>query len=115
MAIHRRARQAGRKVVAHVRGAGRALQRRRKDRGDARDPEASAIDQRLSALASAIHAGQHYECAWRIFCYGHLKGMSDEEAVKALAAWCKRQGLEMSFATRRIRHVDVVCLVISAK
>jgi hypothetical protein len=36
-----------------------------------------------------------------------LKGLSDEAAVKALAAWCKRQRLEMSFETRRVRHVDV--------
>jgi hypothetical protein len=115
MAIHRRARQAGRKIVAHVRGAGRALQRRPKDRGDVGDPQASALDERLSALAAHIDAGRYYESPWQLFCYGHLKGLSDEEAVKALAAWCKRQGLEMSFVTRRVGSVHVVCLVLKLK
>jgi hypothetical protein len=30
------------------------------------------------------------------------KGVSDEYAVQTLAAWCKRQGFEMSFVTRQI-------------
>ena len=82
---------------------------------DAGNPAAVALDERLHALAAAIHAGQYFESPWQLFCYGQFKGLSDEEAVPALAAWCKRQGLEMSFVTRRVRHVDVVCVVLKVK
>jgi hypothetical protein len=60
-------------------------------------------------------ADNQFESPWQLFCYGQLKGLSDEEAVPALAAWCKRLGLEMSFVTRRVRHVDVLCVVLKVK
>jgi hypothetical protein len=35
--------------------------------------------------------------------------------MPALAAWCKHQGFEMSFVTRRIGRLDVVCVVLKVK
>lgn len=101
--------------MAHVRRAGRAIQRRRKDRGDAGDSEAGAIDQRLSALAAHVNAGHFFESPWQLVRFGHLQGISDEDAVQTLAAWCQRQGFEMSFVTRQVGSVHVVCVMIKVK
>jgi hypothetical protein len=81
----------------------------------ARDPEAIVFDERLHALAAHIKAGSFFECPWQLFCYGQLKGLSDEEAVKTLAAWCKRQGFEMSFMTRQVGSVHAVYVVLKVK
>jgi hypothetical protein len=78
---------------------------------DAGDPEATGIDQRLSALAAHDNAGHHFESPWQLVRFGQLQGVSDDEAVPTLAAWCKRQGFEMSFVTRQVGSVHVVCLV----
>jgi hypothetical protein len=56
MAVHKRIRQAGRTLLAHVRERGHALQRRRSGRGHARGPAKHGIDERLAAPAE--HARQ---------------------------------------------------------
>jgi hypothetical protein len=112
MAVHKRVQQAGRKLLAHVGGAGRKLQRRRKNRRDAGDPDASGLDERLSALAAHIAAGNYFESPWQLFCYRQLKGLSDEQAVKALAAWCTRQAIEMRFQESKVRGLEVMMLVL---
>lgn len=76
---------------------------------------AGALDERLHALATYIKAGNFFESPWQLVRFGQVKGISDEEAGQTLAAWCKRQGLEMSFVIRRVRHVDVVCVVLKVK
>jgi hypothetical protein len=99
--------------VAHVRRGRRALQRPRARPGDDGAQKARALDERLSALASYIRVGNYYESAWQLFCYGQLKGLSDEEAVKALAGWCRRHGLEMRFEECKVRAVGVVFVVLT--
>jgi hypothetical protein len=112
MAIHRRVRQAGRKVVAHVRRAGRALQGRRKDRGNAGDPKARALDERLHALAAYIRANRYYESPWQLFCYGQFKGLSDEDAMLELAAWARRERIAVKVEVRIVRQAEVVYLIL---
>jgi hypothetical protein len=115
MAVHKRLRKTGRKLLAHVRRGRQALQRRGKGRGDAGDPHSLWLDESLSDLAGYVSAGNHFESPWQLFRFGQLKGISDEEAVPAVAAWCKRQGLQMSFVERRVRHVGVLFLVLKVK
>jgi hypothetical protein len=112
MPIHRRFRKAARDTVAHVRRAGRAIQKRRKNRGDARDQEARAIDERLSALADFIRASRYYESAWRLFCYGHFKGLTDEEATLELAQWARRQRITIKLEVRKVRQLDVLFVIL---
>jgi hypothetical protein len=112
MAIQKRVRQAGRTFIAHVHRAGGALQRGHARRAGSKAQLARALDERLRTLAAAILAGRYYECAWQTFCFGYLKGLTDEEAVEALAAWCQRHGLAMRFRDRRVRGVGVVLLVL---
>ena len=38
--------------------------------------------------------------------------MEDEQAVRALAGWCKRQSIAMSFAVAKVRDVEVVMLIL---
>ena len=115
MTIHKPVRQAGRKLIAHVRRAAGALQGRRANREGSAAQSARALDERLHALGAAVFAGQYYECAWQTFCLGYLKGLTDEEAVEALAAWCQRHGIAMRFRDRRVRGVGVVVLVLLLK
>ena len=104
MAVHgnRRGklRQAGRKLLAHVRRGRQAIQRRRAGAVDPRDSEVSRLDERLQPLAEHVRAGRFFESPWQLVRFGNLQGISDEEAVPTLGAWCKRQGFEMSFVTR---------------
>lgn len=116
MAIHRRKRKAACDVLAHDRGHGprvRArLQGRRKGRRHAGDPEDSRVDERFSALATYLCAGNLYECAWLPFRLGHFKGMNDEEAALALAVWARRNHFHIMFEVRRVRDDDVLFLLI---
>jgi hypothetical protein len=100
MAVHKRVRQAGRKLVAHVRRAGQAIKRRRAGTVDAGDPEVSRLDERLQPLAKHVREGRFFESPWQLIRFRSLEGISDEDAVRTIAAWCKRQGFEMSFVTR---------------
>jgi len=80
-----------------------------------READAARLDERLSALAQWFHAGNYYEGSWQFFRFGQLKGMDDREAVKALAAWCKRQCIEMRFSEAKVRDVDVVMLELKSR
>jgi hypothetical protein len=119
MAVHgnRRGklRQAGRKLLAHVRRGRQAIQRRRTSAGDARDSEVSRLDERLQPLAKHVREGRFFESPWQLVRFRNLQGISDEDAVQTLAAWCKRQGFEMSFVSRQIGSVHIVCLVLKVK
>jgi hypothetical protein len=84
MAVHKRIRKAGGKLLAHVRGAGRTLQRRREGGRLARDQARDRLDERLAAIAAEVLAGKYYECAWELMRFGHFPGMSHEEAAGAL-------------------------------
>ena len=112
MAVHRnrraKLRQAGRKLLAHVRRGRKAIQRRRASAVDAGDPEISRLDERLQPLAEHVREGRFFESPWQLIRFGNLQGVSDEDAVQTLAAWCKRQGFEMSFVTRQVGSVHVV-------
>jgi hypothetical protein len=66
-------------------------------------------------LAKHVKAGKFFECPWQLVRFGNLQGISDEAAVPTLAAWCKRQGFEMSFVTRRVGRLNVVCVVLKLK
>lgn len=112
MAVHKRVRKAGRKLLAHVRRGRQALQGRRASTGDDGDAEALALDQRLHALATAIRAGQYYEGPWQTFCFGQFKGLDDEQALKQLAAWARRHQITIGFEERKARGVDVLYLVL---
>jgi hypothetical protein len=104
MAVYKRIRQAGRKLLAHDRGHGprvRArLQGRDKGRRHARDQETAGIDERLAALGTYIRAGNLYECAWQLLKHGHFKGMEDKAAALALAAWARKQNFNIMFEVR---------------
>ena len=119
MAVHRnrraKLRQAGRKLLAHVRRGRKAVQRRRAGAVDAGDPEISRLDERLPPLAEHVRSGRYFESPWQLIRFRSLEGVSDEEAVQTLAAWCKGQGFEMSFVTRQVGSVHTVCLVLKVK
>jgi hypothetical protein len=69
-------------------------------------------DERLQPLEKHVREGRFFESPWQLVRFGNLQGISDEDAVPTLAAWCKRQGFEMSFVTRQVGSVRVVCLVL---
>jgi hypothetical protein len=111
MAIHRRVRKVARTAVAHARRAGRALPSRRAPaRNDG--PKAIATDQRLHALAEYVRTSRHYEGTWQIFRFGQFKGLTDEEATLALAAWARRQRIKVGFEVRKVRHIDILFVVL---
>jgi hypothetical protein len=72
------------------------------------DPEAAGLDERLQPLAAYVLAGQLYETPWRLLVYGHFKGMEDEAAALALAAWARRNQFNVMFELRRVREHDVL-------
>jgi hypothetical protein len=72
-----------------------------------RRPAPSTSD--LSALAAHTTSGNFFESPWQFVRFGQLQRVSDEDAVRTLAAWCKRQAFEMSFVTRRAGSVHTVC------
>lgn len=115
MAVHKRVRKAGRKLLAHVGRVRRKLQGRRKGAGDDGATQASALNERLSALAAYVLKGEHYECNWELFRFGHLKGMDDEEAIRALGAWANANAIFVRFEVRKVRNVEVVTLLLSAR
>jgi hypothetical protein len=112
MAVHRRVRKVARAAVAHARRGGRALPSRRAPARNDRDPKAIAIDERLHALTEYVRASRHYEGTWQIFRFGQFKGLTDEEATLALAAWARRQRIEVGFEVRKVRHIDVLFVVL---
>jgi hypothetical protein len=75
----------------------------------------SRVDERLQPLAKHVREGRFFESPWQLVRFGNLQGVSDEEAVQTLAAWCKRQSFEMSFVMRQVGSVHVVCLVLKVK
>lgn len=64
------------------------------------------IDERLQPLGRAHPRRPPFRKPLATGPVRELQGVSDEEAVPTLAAWCKRQVLEMSFVTRRVRNAD---------
>jgi hypothetical protein len=60
----------------------------------------SRVDERLQPLAKHVREGRFFESPWQLIRFRSLEGISDEDAVRTIAAWCKRQGFEMSFVTR---------------
>jgi hypothetical protein len=118
MAIHRRVRKAARDTVAHVRRHGQAvrarLQGRRKGRRLARSAETSGLNERLSPLAAHIRSGQYYEASWQLFRFGQFKGLSDEEATLALAAWARKQRISVQFDVRRVGSIEVLFVILSS-
>jgi hypothetical protein len=117
--VHKRTRKAGRNLLAHDRRNGQAvrsrLQGRDKGRRHARDQETAGIDERFSALATYIRAGNLFECAWKPPKYGHFKGVEDKAAALALAAWARKQNFNIMFELRRVRNLDVLYVLLKAR
>lgn len=97
MAIHKRIRQAGRKLLANVRKHGRGvrarLSRRPKDRKHARNPAIPGLDKQLSAVAAEVLAGRYVETPLELIRVVHLVGCSDEDVFRALGELCTQHGL----------------------
>ena len=106
MAVHKRIRQAGRKLVAHVRAGRRALQGRRKDRRHGRDSDADRINQRLSEIAAEVRAGNVYSVPWELFRFVALRQAPHEQAAVMLAAWCASEGLTRRLGVRTVAIGD---------
>src|SRR5918994_601178 len=115
MAIHRRVRQAPTLDMAHDRRAGKALQRRHARRRLPRGSEEPGLDVRLEPLAAHVLAGNHYECAWELFRFGHFKGLTEEHAAAALAAWAQPHGIEIRFDVRMVRWLEVIFVLLTAR
>jgi hypothetical protein len=104
MAIHRRLRKAARVSLQAVRRGREALAGRRARRRLARDPEAARLDERFSALAAYIRAGEvvlswhgkekgpddrfkrlpgpsRYALRTKVYCQGKLSLHASEQAV----------------------------------
>src|SRR5688572_31984103 len=117
MAIHKRVRQAGRKLVAHVRERRRALQGRRKDRKHTRDSDADRIDRRLSEIAAEVRAGKLYQVPWELFRFVALRQAPHKQAAVMLATWCASSGLTPRLEARTVALGDfqrqVLCLVLA--
>ena len=105
MAIHKRVRQAGRKLLAHVRGHGQAVRarisRRRKDPKHARNPALPGLDKQLSAVAAEVLAGRYVETPLELIRVIHLVGCSDEELFHALGELCPQHGLAFTVHEHR--------------
>ena len=118
MALHKRVRQAGRKLVVHVREGRRALQRRREDRKHARDSDADRIDRRLSEIAAEVRAGNVYSVPWELFRFIALREAPQKQAAVMLAAWCANSGLTPRLEVRTVAIGDfegrVIYLLLSA-
>jgi hypothetical protein len=70
----------------------------------------------ISATHRVHHlAGNLYECPWKAFRLGHFKGMDDEGAALALAAWARRDQIHIMFEVRRVREHDVVYVLMRDK
>lgn len=107
MALRRRIQKAGRKLLAHVKGASRALKRRGKNRGLARDAPAPEIDVRLLALAEEVLKGRSVESAWDAFRLMHFPEYSDtladqEQAAVRLGHWARRNGVRVQYVKRAV-------------
>ena len=83
----------------------------------ARRPEAGqeTLDDRFASLAEYLRAGNLYECAWPPFRLGHFKGMDDEAAALALAAWARRNHIHVMFAVQCVREDDVLFVLMRDK
>jgi hypothetical protein len=109
MAIHRRIRQAAKDALsAHRSRSARKAARPGKGRALARDPEADRIDQRLSALAAKVLAGDAVECAWELFRVQYFPGWEHEDVAAALGLWATRTGVKVTFESHEIRGVPVI-------
>ena len=106
MAVHKRVRQAGRRLVTHVREGRRALQARRKDRGHARDSAADRINQRLSEIAAEVRAGNVYSIPWELFRFVALREAPHKQAAVMLAAWFGSEGLTPRLEARTVAIGD---------
>ena len=102
MAVHKRVRQASRKLVAHVRAGRRALQGRRENRRHGRDSDADRINQRLSEIAAEVRAGNVYSVPWELFRFVALRQAPHNQAAVMLAAWCASSGLTPRLEARTV-------------
>ena len=97
MALHKRIRQAGRKLLAnvrkHSRGVRARLSRRRKDQKHARNQAIPELDKQLAAVAAAVLAGSYVETPLELIRVVHLVGCSDEDVFRALSELCPQHGL----------------------
>lgn len=75
--------------------------------------EGGGIDKRLSAVAEYIHAGNYYESAWKLFWLGHFKGLTDEEAARALGAWARAHGIVVAFDVRRVGKDEALYVILT--
>ena len=102
MAIHKRIRQAGRKLLAHVRAGRRALQGRRKDRKHTRNPAIPWLDKQLSAVAAEVLAGRYVETPLELIRVVHLVGCSDEDLFRVLMELCPQHDLAFTVHEHRV-------------
>jgi hypothetical protein len=75
--------------------------------------EGGELDKRLAAHAEYIHAGNYYESAWRLFRLGHFKGLTDEEAARALGAWARTHGIVVAFDVRRFGKDEALFVILT--
>jgi len=124
MAIRKRVRQAGRKLLAHVRRGREVVQRRRKSRALARSASALGLDGQLHALATEVLKGKPVECSWDAFLMVHFPELSDtladqEAAAVELGDWAGRRGIKIEFTRRAARigslELDLIYVRFSAR
>ena len=102
MALHKRVRQAGRKLVAHVREGRRAFQRRRDGGAHVRDSAIPSLDKQLSAVAGEVLAGNYVETPLELIRVIHLVGCSDEDLFRALSELCPQHRLAFTVHEHRV-------------
>lgn len=106
MAVRKRIRQAGRKLLAHVRGHGQAvrarLPRRRKDQKHTRDSQVYRLDQQVAAIAAEVLAGRYIETPLELIRIIHLDGCTEEDALRALEAVCPQHGVTFLVQEHRV-------------